>query len=101
MYIDANTIIMAGAILSALAIIFGYLRKFQKWFDHQAEQDEKLQELETTHQEDIKAIQEENWYLMRGILACLKGLQEKGCNGPVTEMTDELEEYLNNKAHSK
>ena len=31
--------------------------------------------------------------------ACLKGLQEQGCNGPVTEAVNRIEEYLNKKAH--
>ena len=28
-----------------------------------------------------------------------KGLQEKGCNGPVTEAINKIEKYLNAKAH--
>lgn len=108
MYIDADTIILAGAVLGALALIVGYLRKFQKWFDHQTEQDKEIQDLrkkieklERHHNEDMEIVQDENWHLMKGVLACLKGLQEKGCNGPVTETATELEEYINAKAHDK
>jgi hypothetical protein len=44
-------------------------------------------------------IKEENTLLVFGILACLKGLREQGCNGPVTETIDKIEKYLNQKAH--
>lgn len=37
--------------------------------------------------------------LTYGILACLKGLQEKVCNGPVTEAINRFEKFLNAKAH--
>lgn len=108
MYIDADTIILAGAVLGALALIGGYLRKFQKWFDHQAEQDaeiqdlkKKIEKLERHHDDDMETVRDESWHLMKGVLACLKGLQEKGCNGPVTETANELEEFINTKAHDK
>ena len=32
-------------------------------------------------------------------LACLKGLKEQGCNGPVTEALNRLEKHLNQAAH--
>ena len=101
MYIDANTVILAGGVLGALAVIFGYVRKVQKWFDHQANQDKEIQALKHQHDEDIKAMREENQLLVYGILSCLKGLQEKGCNGPVAEAVSKFEKYLNEKAHEK
>ena len=48
---------------------------------------------------DMCSINEEQALLTYGILACLKGLQEKGCNGPVTEAINKIETYLNEKAH--
>ena len=42
---------------------------------------------------------EEQQMLTYGVLACLKGLQEKGCNGPVTDAISKIEKYLNAKAH--
>ena len=50
--------------------------------------------LEATRQSN-----EERQLLTYGVLACLKGLQEKGCNGPVTEAVKRFEKYLNQKAH--
>ena len=32
-------------------------------------------------------------------LACLKGLKEQGCNGPVSAALDKLEKHLNQAAH--
>jgi hypothetical protein len=31
--------------------------------------------------------------------ACLSGLKEQGCNGPVTQALDALEKHLNKQAH--
>lgn len=42
---------------------------------------------------------EERLLLIRGQLACLKGLKEKGCNGPVTKGIEDIEEYLMKKSH--
>lgn len=41
-------------------------------------------------------IQEEQTLLCHGIKACLQGLAEKGCDGPVHEA---LDKRLNKKAH--
>ena len=36
-----------------------------------------------------------------GVLACLKGLKEQGCDGPVSDALDKLEKYLNKAAHDE
>lgn len=108
--ITGQTIITAGAILGAIGVIIGLIFKFVHWFDRQKEQDAELKELKTHHDDDIEAlkkmeaadiaaIKNEQQILTYGILACLKGLQEKGCNGPVTEAIDKIEKHLNQKAH--
>lgn len=58
-----------------------------------------IEALRKQHEEDISAIKAELSLLVQGMLASLKGLQEKGCNGPVTEAVAALEDYLNRKAH--
>lgn len=35
------------------------------------------------------------------LLACLRGLAEQGCNGPVHDGINRLEKYLNQKAHGE
>lgn len=48
---------------------------------------------------EIKDSKEERLILVNGVLACLKGLKEQGCNGPVTEGINQIEEYLMKKSH--
>ena len=49
--------------------------------------------------EDMHGINDEQTLLTYGVLACLKGLKEQGCNGPVSEAINKIEKYLNKKAH--
>lgn len=79
-----------AATISALGVIFGLVFAVYKWFLKQEKQDK-----------DIRAIKEEQAILTEGILACLKGLKEQGCNGPVTEAIEKLEAYVNAKAHDQ
>lgn len=90
MYIDANTIIMAGSVLGAVLAIGGVLIACYKWVARQNKQDE-----------DIKTMKSELCLLTYGLLACLKGLKEQGCNGPVTEAIDKIEKRINMAAHEQ
>lgn len=47
----------------------------------------------------VKAIQKENTLQCYCILACLRGLAEQGCNGPVHDGIHRMEKYLNQHAH--
>lgn len=71
--ISADTIITAAAFLSAVIAIFGLIFAVYKWYLRQNKQDD-----------DIKALKAEQSVIVKGVLACLKGLKEQGCNGPVT-----------------
>ena len=51
------------------------------------------------HEDDMKESREERQLMIFGLLACLKGLNEKGCNGPVTDAINTIEKHLNKKAH--
>lgn len=90
MYVDTNTIIEAGKVIGAIALIGGLLISIYKWYDRQNKQDVEL-----------KKMKEEQCLITYGLLACLKGLKEQGCNGPVTEAIDKLEKYLNKAAHDQ
>jgi hypothetical protein len=94
-----QTIIMASSIAGALVALVTYFSKIVRWVDRQKKQDEDIKNLRKHHEEDMAIIKEENTLLVFGILACLKGLREQGCNGPVTETIDKIEKYLNQKAH--
>lgn len=94
-----QSFITAAAVLGAVIALVTYFTKVVRWVDKQAKQDEEIVKLKAHHEEDVKSIKEEQTLLVYGILACLKGLSEQGCNGPVTEAIKKYEKYLNQKAH--
>ena len=99
--LNAQTIITAGAVLSALGALVAVLVKLVRWVDEQKKQRKDIQALGDRHDSDNNVIQEELQLLTWGVLACLKGLKEQGCNGPVTDAIQKIEKRLNEKAHHK
>ncbi len=81
-------IITIASVITALGVIFGAVFAFHNWLLKREKNDK-----------DIKSIKEEQSILTKGVLACLKGLKEQGCNGPVTEAIEVIEEYVNKQAH--
>lgn len=94
-----QSFITAAAFVGAVVALVTYFSKVVRWVDKQNEQDEEIKKLKKHHEDDIASIKEEQTLLVYGILACLKGLSEQGCNGPVTEAIGKYEKYLNQKAH--
>lgn len=90
MYIDTNTIVTTASVVSALVVIFSAIFAVYRWYLRQNQQDKEI--------ENMKA---EQCLLTYGILACLKGLQEQGCNGPVTEAVNRIEKHINKQAHDQ
>ncbi len=88
--ISTGTIIQIAAVLSALGGIGGVAVWCIKFVDRQKRQDKEL-----------LAIRKEQTLICYGVLACLKGLKEQGCNGPVTAALDKLEKHLNEAAHEE
>ena len=86
--INWQTIITAAAVIAAIAAIGAYIAKWVRWMDRQKKQDD-----------EIADIKKEQTMLVYGILACLKGLKEQGCNGPVTAAIDKIEKHINQRAH--
>ena len=83
-----QTLLSAAAVVGAFVALVAYLRKLFGWFERQEKQDN-----------EIRKIKDEQTILVKGILACLKGLQELDCNGPVTDAIAEIETHLNRTAH--
>ena len=83
-----QSMVGAAAIVGAFVALVSYLRKLFGWFERQERQDQ-----------EIKDIKEEQTVLTEGILACLKGLQEQGCDGEVTKAISKIDTHLNKKAH--
>lgn len=105
-----ETIITAGAVLTASLLLSKTFAKIVRWFDKQDKQTPDIEALKQKHEADMEALKQvlakdmrnintEQTLLTYGVLACLKGLQEQGCNGPVTEAVNKIEKYLNQKAH--
>lgn len=97
--ITAQTLITAGALVGALGGLAALVFKFVRWIDRQKGQDTDIKALRKHHDEDMKGLKDEQTLLTYGILACLKGLKEQGCNGPVTEAINKIEKHLNQEAH--
>lgn len=99
MYISIGTIITVGSLIGALGVIGGVLIAAYKFFRKPAELEQRIEKIRKTHEEDIRKINEEQCLITYGLLACLKGLKEKGCNGPVTDGISRIEKHLNKQAH--
>ena len=83
-----EVVIIIASVITALGTIIACFTTIHKWILRQNKQDD-----------DIKAIKEEQKVLTTGVLACLKGLKEQGCDGPVTEAISSIENHLNKEAH--
>ena len=83
-----DLIITIASIITALGIITGAVFSGYRWYLKQNKQDQ-----------DIMEIKQEQVILIHGVLACLKGLKEQGCDGPVTSAITEIEVHLNKRAH--
>ena len=81
-------ILLIASVITAIGVIFGAVFSFHNWLLKREKNDT-----------DIKAIKEEQSILTKGVLACLKGLKEQGCDGPVTEAINSIENHINEQAH--
>lgn len=115
-------------VLTSLAVIGGGIFAFVRWIINQNRQSEeieandkhideveeecekhivavekecveKIDRLKSQTDEKLHSIKDEQTLICYGVLAALKGLQEQGCNGPVTNAIDKLEKHLNQQAH--
>ena len=88
--ISADTLIALAELVTALGVIGGVVLWCIKFVQRSRRQHEEL-----------KAIRREQTLICYGLLACLQGLKEQGCNGPVTEAMNKIEEHLNQAAHDE
>ena len=105
-----QTIITAGSVVTAAILLIQRFAKGVRWFDKQEQQSTDIETLKQKHEDDMEALKAvlakdmhdinvEQTLLTYGVLACLKGLKEQGCNGPVSEAISKIERFLNQKAH--
>ena len=89
MYIDAQTITTAAAVVGAVGILGGAAAHVVRVV------------LRDRHQSAaIKAMQEEQTIICYGLRGALQGLIESGCNGPCKDALGKLDKHLNQKAHT-
>lgn len=100
MYI-ADIIIKAAGTLGTISALAAVVYKVIKWFQAQEKQSKDIEELRKQEKKDIQAIKDEQCLMTYAILACLKGLKEQGCNGPVTEAIGKVEKHINQSAHGQ
>lgn len=83
-----DSIITAAAVVSALSVLGAVTVKIVRFWLEQ-----KAQEREIDH------VKSEMGIICYGVLACLDGLKQMGCDGNVTQAKNDLEKYLNKSAH--
>lgn len=88
--ITADMLIKLAALIGALGVIGGVALWCFRFIQCNERQDKEL-----------AAIRKEQTVICYGILACLRGLEEQGCDGPVHEALDKLEKHLNKAAHEE
>lgn len=88
--ITADMLIKLAALIGALGVIGGVVLWCFRFIQRNDRQDKEL-----------AAIRKEQTLICYGILACLRGLAEQGCDGPVHEALDKLEKHLNKAAHEE
>ena len=86
-----------GIIVAILTPIIGIYKAYKKNVQDKFEQINKTIEKQ---QNEIEILNKsENILLIKSVQACLKGLKEQGCNGPVTEAITNIDEYLLKASH--
>ena len=84
-------VLFLGSFIGGLIVLYNYIKKWLK-STIKSELDDIYIRIEVLEL-DSKRNKEENLILLKGQLACLKGLKEQGCNGRSEEHTSELQSH--------
>ena len=98
---DKITLGEIKAIIGTITVIGAFFIAIFKWYTNNIH--DKLNDYNkriTSLEKESNVNKEQNTILLKGQLACLKGLKEQGCNGPVTQSINEIETYLLNLVKS-
>ena len=90
------------AIAGAVAIIVKIVKMINEFHDNIQKYDayqEQIDEIRTDTNAKMQEMMSEQYILTKSMLAVLEGLKQLNCNGPVTEARNELESYINERAH--
>ena len=92
-----------GIIVAILTPLVAMYKSYKKNVHDKFEQINKIIEKQQYEIEilkkESKINKSENILLIKSVQACLKGLKEQGCNGPVTEAITNIDEYLLKASH--
>lgn len=93
-------------VLSIISVIIGLITIAVTAIKRRAKEKEDLEALKQDMEQDRehtiavrRSCHEEQTLIIYGLLACLKGLKEQGCDGAVTIAISEIEKHINKKAH--
>lgn len=95
----AQTIITAGAVVTACLTVFGVVRSFAKYLCSVKDRARTRAEHSTAQDKDIARLKEENQLICYGLSAALDGLEQLGANHSVPIAKNKLQKYLNEQAH--
>ncbi len=88
MFIDADVIIKAAALLGALSVLVGAIVAVYKILEGNKRQSQ-----------EINAMKEEQTIICYALQGALQGLIEQGCDGPCKDALNILQKHLNKTAH--
>ena len=88
MYITADTIIKAAAVVGALSVLAGVIVTVYKVLESNKRQSA-----------EINAIKGEQTIICYALQGALQGLIEQGCDGPCKDALNMLQKHLNKTAH--
>ncbi len=95
----AQTIITAGAVVTACLTVFGVGKSFAKYLCSVKDRARTRAEHSTAQDKDIAKLKEENQLICYGLSAALDGLEQLGANHSVPIAKNKLQKYLNEQAH--
>lgn len=84
----SDLLLQAAAVVSGTSVLAACAVRIVRFYLDQKKQDRELENVKT-----------EMRVLCYGVLACLDGLKQMGCDGDVTKAKNELEDHLNTAAH--
>lgn len=95
------------SVITTLTIIVGFFLGIFKWYKtHFTDRFKKIEDrvtiienMELDYRKVAQDSKEERLILLEGLLACLKGLKEQGCNDSVTTTIVKVEKYMIEKSH--
>ena len=93
----SDLIIKAGAVLSALAVIFGAFAAIVRLIEKNKRETERNKKQDS----DIAKMKKEQTLIIYAVRGCLDGLHQQGCNGRVTDSINRIDKYLNKAAHDQ